>query len=118
MKSVKEKAFEGLDPKPEPKPGEKKEGKEEKKAEPEKQEPKPPVGLPRLPGLEKPFPGENPEAGKGVDPNANRNTGETKTVAGPKITGVKSALDAAVDQAILSKIDIKQLEKDWVEWSK
>ena len=83
-----------------------------------KAEPEAPVGLPRLPGLEKPFPGENPEAGKGKAPNTgSKETGETKSVAGPKITGVKSALDAAVDQAF-SKIDIDQLEKDWIEWSK
>jgi len=113
VKSVKEQAFEGLEPEPKP---EKKEEKQEQ-AEPEEQEPPAPVGLPRLPGLEKPFPGENPGAGKGVDPNANRKSGETKTVAAPKITGVKSALDVAVDQAF-SKIDIEQLERDWVEWSK
>jgi hypothetical protein len=117
VKTVKEKALEGLDPRPE-KPEKPEPNEEQKKPEPEKKEPEPPVGLPRLPGLEKPFPGENPDAGKGIDPNANRKTGETKTVAAPKITGVKSALDVAVDQAILSKIDIEQLEKDWVEWSK
>ena len=43
--------------------------------------------------------------------------GESKTVSGPKITGIKSGLDAAVDQAF-TKIDMAQLEKDWIEFSK
>ena len=43
--------------------------------------------------------------------------GESKTVAGPKITGIRSGLDAAVDQAF-SKIDMAQLQKDWIEFSK
>ena len=43
--------------------------------------------------------------------------GETKSVAGPQITGVASALDAAVDQAFRG-IDIEKLEKDWIEFSK
>ena len=113
VKSVKENAFEGLDP------DKKDPDKPDEAQEPEDQEPEPSAGLPRLPGLEKPFPGENPEAGKGIDPNAPRGGKETKSVAGPKITGVKSALDAAVDQTFFSpKIDLKQLEKDWVAWSK
>jgi len=111
VKSVKENAFEGLDPK-KPKPA----GPNPfDPVEPEKEEPGPPR-LPRLPGLEQPFPGENPDAGAGPDPKAKR-TGETKSVAGPRITGTKSALDAAVDEAF-GKIDIEKLEKDWVEWSK
>jgi hypothetical protein len=111
VKTVKENAFEGLDPKKDPKP--------DKEPEPEadpKKDPEPPA-LPRLPGLDQPFPGEHPEAGAGKDPKAERKVEETKSVAGPKITGVKSALDAAVDQA-LGKIDIEQLQKDWIEWSK
>ena len=111
VKSVKENAFEGLDPK-KPKPA----GPNPfDPVEPEKEEPGPPR-LPRLPGLEQPFPGENPDAGAGPDPKAKR-TGETKSVAGPRITGTKSALDAAVDE-VFGKIDIEKLEKDWVEWSK
>jgi len=70
--------------------------------------------LKRLPGLELPFPGEHPEAGRSADLAA----GERRTVAdGPKITGIGSALDAAVDEAFKG-IDLDQLEKDWVEYSK
>jgi len=72
-------------------------------------------GLPRLPGLEAPFPGENPLAGAGAEDR--KATGETKTVAGPQITGVGSALDAAVDEAFRG-IDYEQLQKDWIEFSK
>ena len=108
VKSVKENAFEGLDPKKPPPAG-------PNPFEPEKPK-KEEARLPRLPGLEAPFPGEHPEAGVGPDPKAKR-TGETKSVAGPRITGTRSALDAAVDQ-VFGKIDIDQLEKDWVEWSK
>ena len=71
-------------------------------------------GLPRLPGLERPFPGEHPEAGASDD---GRGTGETKSVAGPRITGVRSALDASVDDAFKG-IDLAELEKDWIEFSK
>jgi hypothetical protein len=81
--------------------------------EPEK-EPEP--TLPRLPGLEQPFPGEHPLAGAGTDLDSDgKVTG--RTVAKPKITGVKSALDAAVDEAFKG-IDYEQLEKDWIEFTK
>jgi len=76
-------------------------------------------GLPRLPGLEKPFPGEHPEAGPVPEEGA-APPPERRTVAGPAITGTKSALDAAVDEVFLKNrnIDIAELERDWVEWSK
>jgi hypothetical protein len=119
VKSVKENALEGLPPEPKDGPG--KGGETKDPGDPEEEATPPavpaePEGLPRLPGLEKPFPGEHPEAGAAEDPST-AGRPETKTVAGPKITGVRSALDAAVDQAF-GKIDIDQLEKDWVEWSK
>ena len=70
--------------------------------------------LKRLPGLELPFPGEHPEAGRRRDLAA----GERRTVADqPKITGIGSALDAAVDETFKG-IDLDQLEKDWIEFSK
>ncbi|MHC4548773.1 MAG: hypothetical protein ACYTEZ_08335 [Planctomycetota bacterium] len=128
VKSVKEGGIEGLnDPPPEKKDGEgeKKEPEEEPaaeegEAEPEASDP----GLPRLPGLEQPFPGEHPDAGAGDRPGEDKKPkeadGARRTVAGRAITGNKSALDAAVDEIFLDNrnIDIKQLEKDWVEWSK
>jgi hypothetical protein len=81
------------------------------------------------PGLETPFPGENPEAGgSGVtDPGGATKPpagagapGERRTVSGPVIHDAGSALNAAVDEVFLNNkaIDIKELEKDWVEWSK
>ncbi len=76
--------------------------------------PAPSTELPRPPGLENPFPGEHPLAGAAPE---EKPRGETKSVAGPQITGVTSALDAAVDEAFRG-IDLDQLEKDWVEWSK
>ena len=42
-------------------------------------------------------PGEHPEAGAA---GGDRSTGETRSVAGPRITGVKSALDNAMDEAV------------------
>jgi len=72
-------------------------------------------GLPRLPGLESPFPGEHPAAGAAEDASAPHK--ERKSVAGPQMKTVKGGLDAAVDEAF-RRIDIDQLEKDWVEWSK
>jgi hypothetical protein len=102
VKSVKENALEGLQDPPPIEP-----------VEPEK-EPEP--TLPRLPGLEQPFPGEHPLAGAGTDLDSDgKVTG--RTVAKPKITGVKSALDAAVDEAFKG-IDYEQLEKDWIEFTK
>ena len=82
------------------------------------------------PGLESPFPGEHPEAGGAGATDASGTTkppelpagagGERRTVAGPVIKDAESALDAAVDEVFLhnKQIDIKELEKDWVEWSK
>lgn len=105
VKSVKEQGLEGLrEPVPVP------------PAEEEPAAPEAPT-LPRPPGLEQPFPGENPLAGAGDDPGAKKGRGETKTVTGPRITGIKSGLDAAVDQAFKG-IDLEQLEKDWIEFSK
>ena len=106
VKSVKEGGFYGLENQPEPE-GETNEGGDEGQKEE-------PPGLPRLPGLEQPFPGEPPEAGAVDD---GRGTGETRSVAGPRITGVRSALDAAVDDAFKG-IDLTELEKDWIEFSK
>jgi len=113
VKSVKDNAFEGMDEPPaSPEGGD--------AGEDEKQDP----GLPRLPGLEQPFPGEHPDAGAGQpggDASGAPGSGskERRTVAGPVIRG-DNALDAAVDEVFLNnrKIDIEQLEKDWVEWSK
>jgi hypothetical protein len=131
VKTVKEKAIEGLNDPPAPPEGggaAPPEGEAPQPAEPG--EGAPPVvkrgGLPGLPGLEQPFPGENPDAGaaptggaaagpEGASPGAER-----RTVAGPEITGEDSALNAAVDEVFLKNraIDIKELERDWVEWSK
>ena len=107
------KAIEGLNEGP-TKPDE--EGAEEVPAEEVEPEPAPPT-LKRLPGLEEPFPGENPAAGAGPDPDAKAASGETRTVAGPKLTGVASALDLAIDE-MLTRIDIEQREKDWISFSK
>ncbi len=89
--------------------------------------------LPAPPGLEHPFPGENPdagaadgnEAGSGAGPGGGPGASggapdERRTYAGPKIVSEESALDAAVDEVFFKNrgIDIKELEKDWVEWSK
>lgn len=123
----------------EKKDGEKKGGDdpelEEGEAAPKKAKP----GLPRLPGLEGDFPGEHPDAGagepaggqavpRGGGSDARPTTGggegpgpeERRTVAQPKVRDRKSALDAAVDEVFLKnrQIDIKQLEKDWIAWSK
>jgi hypothetical protein len=70
-----------------------------------------------VPGLEQPFPGEHPEAGAPPVAGSAPASGERKTVAGPRIDDETSALDAAIDE-VFSKIDIRELEKDWVEWSK
>ncbi|MEM8886086.1 MAG: hypothetical protein AAGD14_18625 [Planctomycetota bacterium] len=105
VKSVKEQGLEGLrEPVPVP------------PAEEEPATPEAPT-LPRPPGLEQPFPGENPLAGAGDDPGKSKGRGESKSVTGPRITGIKSGLDAAVDQAFKG-IDIDQLQKDWIEFSK
>jgi hypothetical protein len=75
---------------------------------------------PTVPGLEQPFPGENPleGTGEGVPVTATPSaTGERRTVAGPEIKDVRSALDAAVDEAFRG-IDLSDLEKDWIEFSK
>ena len=83
--------------------------------------------LPAPSGLEQPFPGENPEAGAaegtapaGGESAAGGAAGERRTVSGPRIVSEDTALDAAVDEVFLENrnIDIKELEKDWVEWSK
>jgi len=117
VKSVREGGIEGLNEPPALPPG----GEEPGLPEPPDSE-GPTVkgkGLPRLPGLEQPFPGEHPEAGTAPDEGAPPPT-ERRTIAGPSITGTESALDAAVDEVFLKNrnIDIKELERDWVEWSK
>jgi hypothetical protein len=84
--------------------------------------------LPAPRGLEQPFPGENPEAGA-AEGSASGGSGESasgaapgdrRTSAGPRIVSEDTALDAAVDEVFFQNrvIDIKELEKDWVEWSK
>jgi len=110
VKSVKEKGLEGLNRPPVAPPEE----------EPELEAAAP--TLPRPPGLEKPFPGEHPLAGAGDLPNGSDSTkpkrrSETKSVAGPQFRGVRGGLDAAVDEAFKG-IDIEQLEKDWIKFSK
>ena len=118
VSSVKEQGLEGLneeEPPPDPLP------EEHEEAAPST--PPTPPGLPRLPGLEQPFPGEHPLAGAGTpsgEAGGESDTGGGRTVAGPVIRDARSALDAAVDEVFLKnpRIDIKELEKDWVEWSK
>ena len=105
---MKEKGLSGLE--------ETEESKEEKAEETEKKEPT----LPRPPGLEESFPGEHPLAGAGEEGDPSRRTGESKSVSGSKIRGFSSGLDAAVDEVFLKnrRIDMAQLEKDWIAWSK
>jgi hypothetical protein len=108
VKEVKEKGLSGLE--------EQEETTEEKSEETEKEE----STLPRPPGLKEPFPGEHPLAGAEPDSDPSRRTGESKSVSGPKIRGFSSGLDAAVDEVFLKnkRIDMEQLEKDWIEFSK
>jgi hypothetical protein len=73
--------------------------------------------LPSIPGLDLPFPGEHPGAGAPSAPEPDADKGETKTVAGPQVRDEGSALDAGVDHAFQG-IDLAQLEKDWIEFSK
>ncbi|MHC4492281.1 MAG: gluzincin family metallopeptidase [Planctomycetota bacterium] len=137
VKSVREDALEGLDP---PEEDEKDGEEKEKDADGPKLEegekgPKAKPGLPRLPGLEGDFPGEHPDAGAGEPVGGGGGSGAggggngggqgpggkgRRTVAGPRVDDRRSALDAAVDEVFLKnrEIDIKQLEKDWVAWSK
>jgi hypothetical protein len=91
----------------------------EEKKEEETEEKKEPT-LPRPPGLEEPFPGEHPFAGVGEGSDPSRRTGESKSVSGTKIRGFSSGLDAAVDEVFLNnkRIDMEQLEKDWIAFSK
>ncbi|MFQ5845295.1 MAG: hypothetical protein ACE5JG_09950, partial [Planctomycetota bacterium] len=119
VKTVKDKGLYGLEEPPPAPPGEEGEPKDPAAEQPVEAEPEPDpfAGLPVPPGLEKPFPGEHPRAGeKAARPTAEGNS-ETRSVVGPKITGVKSALDAAVDEAFRG-IDLAQLEKDWINFSK
>jgi len=122
VKKVKEGGLEGLNPTPKKEDPTRKEGvpgldeaEATVKADPT---------LPRPPGLEKPFPGEHPLAGAGEPADGRKSakdggqrTGETKTVAGPQFRGIRGGLDAAVDEAFKG-IDMEQLEKDWIEFSK
>jgi len=133
VKSVKENAFEGLDPPDgDETDGDEKDG-DEKDGEIEEgeQEPASKPGLPRLPGLEGDFPGEHPDAGAGEPAGGDGSDGaggggprpgskDRRTVAGPKVDDSRSALDAAVDEVFFKNrnIDIAQLEKDWIAWSK
>jgi hypothetical protein len=77
----------------------------------------PESGLTKVPGIEKPFPGEHPAAGAAPEPEKVDTTTETKTVAGPQIKGIKSGLDKAVKD-VFGKLDLSQLEKDWIEFIK
>ena len=139
VKSVKENALEGLDPPEEDeKGGDAKDGGAKDTDAPEleegEQKPEAKPGLPRVPGLEGDFPGEHPDAGAGEPVGGGAGSGAggsgsgggqgpgkgRRTVAGPRVDDRRTALDAAVDEVFLKnrKIDIKQLEKDWVAWSK
>ena len=114
VKAVKEKGLEGLNEPPVVPP--------ETETEEEKQAESTVPSLPRPPGLEKPFPGEHPLAGAGDAPEVEggekpTRRGETKTVAGPQFKGIRGGLDAAIDQAFKG-IDLDQLEKDWIKFSK
>ncbi|MDH3592056.1 MAG: hypothetical protein OER88_09265, partial [Planctomycetota bacterium] len=134
VKTVKEKAIEGLDEPPDGGGGDGDGGPdgepdgadgmdpldpEADAATEEKDEAAEITGLPGLPGLDGPFPGEKPQTGAAPDPNA-KPSESGRTVSGPRISGTKSALDAAADEVFLKNrgIDIKQLEKDWIEFSK
>jgi len=130
VKTVKEGGLEGLNDPPQAPPGDPTEPQPGEDGAPNEGEgpvvkrdlPSPP------PGLESPFPGEHPGAGSADATDASGTTkppepvvnGERRTVAGPVIRDAGSALDAAVDEVFLKnkQIDIKELEKDWVEWSK
>ncbi|MHC4954150.1 MAG: gluzincin family metallopeptidase [Planctomycetota bacterium] len=120
VKSVKEKGLEGLNERPPDADAGDETSEEGTGAKEEEEAP----SLPRPPGLEKPFPDEHPLAGAGEAPDAagpeggaGRRSGETKTVAGPQFKGIRGGLDAAVDEAFKG-IDMAQLEKDWLEFSK
>jgi hypothetical protein len=114
VKSVKEQGLAGLN-RPPPKPDEG--GGEGVEGETPADEAVPGSKLPRLPGLERPFPGEHPLAGAGEPEGLAEGNGERRTVAGPRITSVRTALDAAVDHSFQG-IDLKKLEKHWIEFSK
>jgi len=121
VKQVKDGGLYGLEEPPPPPPDDS--GPADEGDAPEEEQPEVPAG-PSVPGLEKPFPGENPLEGEGeeeaagdAEPDAPGGRSETRTVAGPKITGTKSALDAAVDE-VFRGIDLSELEKDWIEFSK
>jgi len=76
--------------------------------------------LPPIPGLDTPFPGEHPEAGTPPELPRGDSATETRTTAGGRSFrggSVDAALDAAVDEAFQG-IDLEQLEKDWIEFSK
>ncbi len=115
VKLVKEKGLYGLEDPPEEEKKEKEKegegfGEAAGPAEPESK-------LTKVPGIDKPFPGEHPGAGAAPEPEKIDTTTETKTVAGPQITGIKSGLDAAVAD-VFGKIDLEQLEKHWIEFIK
>jgi len=112
VQKVKDKGLEGLNPEPAQPTPVPEEAAPTVKAKPT---------LPRPPGLENPFPGEHPLAGAGESvgggAKTERRSGETKTVSGPQFKGIRGGLDAAVVEAFKG-IDLEQLEKDWIEFSK
>jgi hypothetical protein len=107
VKTVKERAFEGLDEAPDEAP--------DAAEEPPADEA---PGKARLPGLEEPFPDEHPDAGVPGGKSGPRGSGHT--FSGPRMTDADTALDAAVDEVFFKNrgIDIDQLEKDWIEFMK
>ncbi len=115
VKEVQEKGLFGLEDPPQPPPGPPPAEGEE--AAPPVEPEKPKSKLPAIPGLDAPFPGEHPEAGAPPTPGTPGADGETRTVAGGEFRDARGALDVAVDQAFRG-IDLDQLEKDWIEFSK
>jgi hypothetical protein len=111
VKEVKERGLGGLEvPVPPPEPS------GEAPLEPEAVAPTPEAPHALVPGLEGSFPGEN--AAAGAPKRLEAAEGESETSAGPgKVASVEDALDAAVKRAF-EGIDLAQLEKDWVEFSK
>ncbi|MGQ0614513.1 MAG: hypothetical protein ACT4PV_12330 [Planctomycetaceae bacterium] len=115
VKEVQEKGLFGLEDPPQPPPGPP--PPEGDQAAPPVEPEKPKSKLPAIPGLDAPFPGEHPEAGVPASPNASGTEGETRTVAEGGFRDTSGALNVAVDQAFRG-IDLDQLEKDWIEFSK
>jgi len=115
VKDVRENGLEGLSTPPPPPPEVAGGDSSAPYSEPgDESAPAAPPGL--VPGLEVPFPGEH--AAAGAPKRLESAAGETETSAGPgKITSVQDALESGVDKAF-EGIDLAQLEKDWIEFSK